>query len=606
MSKLKIAPGLSLPLELVTQTLAILAQKRKGKSYLARRIVEQLHHAGQQVVVVDPKGDWWGLRSAADGKHPGLPIVIVGGERGDVPLEPSGGEVVAKLVVEERVSVLLDLSLLRKHEVATFMVAFLENLYRLKAREIYRTPVMLVIDEADAIAPQTAHKTQPNMARMLGAADDIVRRGGQRGIGCMMITQRSAVLNKDVLSQIQVLVTLCTIAPQDLKAIESWIDVHGTRAQRDKLMESLPALPQGDAWWWSPGWPTAEGIFERKRSYPIDTFDSGATPKVGEKRREPKKLADVDLEALKRQMADTIERAKAEDPKALRKRVAELEKDLARTKSTSLELAGRAHNSQDDRVKELQRQLAEAQKKAKVVEKPVVTPAQIARLERVVKNAVNVSDDIKKHVAVLSEALAKARQPEIAYWGIDKETTPVTVSFGTSTPKTFVPKRVRQTVNGEKQGLSKCARALLVALAQRDHLSRAQLATLSGYSLSSSSFSNGVSEVYAAGHVVKESGRIAITNGGIAALEESGGIPPTVRTVGELRELWKSKISKAARAMFDVLLVHGAVYREALSEMSGYSITSSSFSNAISELHTNGIIEKSGREIALVRELRGT
>jgi hypothetical protein len=105
------------------------------------------------------------------------------------PLEATGGEVVAKLVTEERVSVLLDLSLFRKHEVATFMTAFLENLYRLKAREEYRTPLMLIVDEADAIMSQ---KPQPNELRMLGAGEDIVRRGGQRGIGCMLITQRSA------------------------------------------------------------------------------------------------------------------------------------------------------------------------------------------------------------------------------------------------------------------------------------------------------------------------------------------------------------------------------------------------------------------------------
>ena len=39
--------------------------------------------------------------------------MILGGERGHVPLEATGGDVVAKLVVEGRVSVLIDLSLLR-------------------------------------------------------------------------------------------------------------------------------------------------------------------------------------------------------------------------------------------------------------------------------------------------------------------------------------------------------------------------------------------------------------------------------------------------------------------------------------------------------------
>lgn len=326
MKNLEICADLSLPLDTVTQAVGILAKRRAGKSYLARRFAEQLHAAGQQLVIVDPKGDWWGARSAADGKSPGMPIVILGGDHGDLPLEVDSGAVVARLVVEERVSVLLDLSLLRKHEVSTFMALFLEDLYRLKAHAEYRTPLMLFVDEADAIAPQ---KPQPNEMRMLGAMNDVVRRGGQRGLGCCVITQRSAVLSKDVLTQVQVLITLRTMSPQDLAAIKSWIDVHGTVEQQKVLMGSLPSLPIGDAWFWSPGWPTDVGIFQRSHVLPISTFDSGATPKAGEVAVAPKRLADVDLDSVRRQMSETIEKAKENDPKALRARIQELEAAVA-------------------------------------------------------------------------------------------------------------------------------------------------------------------------------------------------------------------------------------------------------------------------------------
>lgn len=325
MKQLKLSKTLSLPLDVVTQTIAILAKRRAGKSYTMRRLAEQLLEEKQQIVIVDPKGDQWGIRSSADGKKAGYPIVILGGEHADVPLEVNAGEIVAKLVVEQRVSILLDLSMFRKHEIAVFMAIFLENLYRLKAREEYRTPVMLIIDEADAIAPQ---KPQKGEERMLGAIEDIVRRGGQRGIGNTLVTQRSAVLNKNVLTQAQMLVVLRTIAPQDLAAMKAWIDVHGTTEQGKELMDSLPSLPIGDAWFWSPGWPTEQGIFERTHILPIETFDSGATPKPGEKKIVPKSLADVNLEVLKEQMAATIEKAKADDPRELRKRIADLTKDL--------------------------------------------------------------------------------------------------------------------------------------------------------------------------------------------------------------------------------------------------------------------------------------
>lgn len=325
MKTIKISKEINLPLDIVTQTVAILAKRRVGKSYTMRRIAEQLLEANQQVVIVDPKGDQWGIRSSADGKKPGFPIVILGGEHGDAPLEVNSGEVVAKLVVEEHVSILIDLSSFRKHEIATFMAIFLENLYRLKAQEKHRTPVMLIVDEADAVAPQ---KPQKGEERMLGAIEDVVRRGGQRGIGCILVTQRSAVLNKNVLTQAQMLIVLRTIAPQDLSAMKAWIDVHGTLEEGKALMASLPSLPIGQAWFWSPGWPTDKGIFQLSQVLPISTFDSAATPKPGEKKVTPKNLADVDMEALKKQMKETIEKAKNDDPKVLKKRISELENEL--------------------------------------------------------------------------------------------------------------------------------------------------------------------------------------------------------------------------------------------------------------------------------------
>lgn len=56
------------------------------------------------------------------------------------------------------------------------------------------------------------------------------------------------------------LITLRTMSPQDLAAIKVWIDVHGTLEEQKVLMASLPSLPIGDAWFWSPGWPTDTGI----------------------------------------------------------------------------------------------------------------------------------------------------------------------------------------------------------------------------------------------------------------------------------------------------------------------------------------------------------
>lgn len=69
---ISLAENLSFPDDIVTQTIGILAKRRAGKSYTARRFTEQLARRGHQVVIVDPKGDWWGIRSSATGKRRGL------------------------------------------------------------------------------------------------------------------------------------------------------------------------------------------------------------------------------------------------------------------------------------------------------------------------------------------------------------------------------------------------------------------------------------------------------------------------------------------------------------------------------------------------------
>jgi DNA helicase HerA-like ATPase len=57
--KLNISDDLKLPLDFVTQTQAILAKKRVGKTYTAKVQAEELLKANQQIVAIDPTGAWW-------------------------------------------------------------------------------------------------------------------------------------------------------------------------------------------------------------------------------------------------------------------------------------------------------------------------------------------------------------------------------------------------------------------------------------------------------------------------------------------------------------------------------------------------------------------
>jgi hypothetical protein len=540
---IKIADSLTLPLDAVTQTIGVLAKRRAGKSYAARRLAEQLFQAGQQVVIVDPKGDWWGVRSSADGRAPGFPFVILGGEHADVPLEVSAGEVVARLVVEERVSALLDLSLLRKREVAAFMAAFLERLYRLKAHERFRDAMMLVIDEADAVGPQ---KPMTGEERMLGAAEDIVRRGGQRGIGCTMVTQRSAVLNKNLLTQCQILMALRTIAPQDLAALDAWIDAHGTQEQRRTLMSSLPSLPVGDAWVWSPGWPTEVGIFQRVHVLPIDTFDSGSTPRPGERRREPKTVAHVDLDALRRQMAETMERAKADDPRELRRQIADLQKQL------------------------------------KIASKPA--PAPVPVVERVEVSVLREQDAKRLEAAAnriggaASSVLEATRGVLAAIAAIGKVATPqalarpmvprAVVPTPTVRPDRVAPPRQRAEPVASANGLPVGERKILAAAAQYPAgVTREQLSILAGYKRSTRD--TYVQRLRERGFVEVSGALILATADGVEALGHDFEPLPTG---DELLTHWLDRLPDGeARILRCVASAYpGAVLRAALDDATGF------------------------------------
>ena len=77
--------------------------------------------------------------------------------------------------------------------------------------------------------------------------------------------------------QIEVLVCLRTIAPQDRKAMDEWIHVHGTTEERQELMESMASLPIGEAWFWSPGWLN---LFQRVKVRRRETYADLVGPEL--------------------------------------------------------------------------------------------------------------------------------------------------------------------------------------------------------------------------------------------------------------------------------------------------------------------------------------
>lgn len=321
------APGLPLPLQAVTETFAWIARRGMGKTYNSKRFMERLMEAGQQVIAADPLGVWYGVRLLEDGETPSpFQVLIFGGDHADVAITPDMGAAVALFLVDSGHSAVLDLSRFRPGEQIQFMVGFCEELFHAN-----RAPLHLILDEADIFAPQgsssgSKDKSDDSVSRCLGAVEALVRRGRVRGVGLSLITQRPAVLNKNVLSMCECLVCFRVSYTNDRKAISEWVKVHGTPEELDEMSRTLASLPVGSAWFWSPGWLE---VFQRIAFDKALTFDSSATPKPGEVVRSARPLEKLDLSGLAAKFENAVQTAKDEDPAYLREQIKELEAKLS-------------------------------------------------------------------------------------------------------------------------------------------------------------------------------------------------------------------------------------------------------------------------------------
>lgn len=566
--ELHVAKGLSLPLDAVTQTFGILARKGAGKTYTAAVFAEELIGAGLPVVILDPLGAFWGLRSSADGEKAGLPVTILGGEHGDVPLEPGAGKVIADLVVEQPGAYILDLSAFESNAAQDRFVAdFAERLYRLKAT--HREPLHLIVDEADSFAPQ---RPMPGQQRMLGAFEAIVRRGRIRGLGVTLITQRPAVLNKNVLTQIECLVVLQITGPQDRKAIDEWVAGNGTKEERDTLVASLAALQQGQAWFWSPAWLR---IFTQVQVRRRRTFDSSRTPEAGEV-LEPKRMAPVDLEKLKVRMADAIAKAKAEDPRTLQARIRELERER-----------------QDRPVSQPAPEV-----RIERVEVPVLN-GQVERLEAVVGDLRQIGDGMILAGTGLA-GVADSITAAIARVGSAVQVQPPMATMprpqsrpGPSRPVAAVSAPA-STPESDARPIGKAERSFLSVLAQFPAgATRSKASLLAGYSPKVSTTRGALATLRAGGYVVGSGSTgdlLRITEAGIAILgDDVDQLPaPGEALIG----WWIARLGKAEAAFLAVLTgaYPDSVTRTETAQLAGYEPTVSTTRGALARLRTLGLI----------------
>ena len=215
-TKLHLASNLAFGTDVITEVINIIAKRGSGKTYTATKLAEEMLAIGAQTVVVDPVGNWYGLRLGSDGRPKGgTDITILGGRNGDIPLEYTAGKLIAKTLVETGMSVILDVSLLPKPKQRRFITDFSEALLEYRKRD--PAPMHIFWEEAYRFMPQKMAKGSKN--EMLEATEELITMGRNFGIGGTIITVRSALVSKTVLSQASILVAMNTTGKSDKKTI---------------------------------------------------------------------------------------------------------------------------------------------------------------------------------------------------------------------------------------------------------------------------------------------------------------------------------------------------------------------------------------------------
>lgn len=580
--KLNISPDIKIPLDIATQAVCIFGIRGAGKTNTASVMAEELLRAHVPIAIIDPTDAWWGLRSSRDGKGEGFPVFIFGGSHGDVPLKETDGRVVAEFVAKEGLPVIVSLRHLRKAAQRRFVREFCEELYHLKGKDEHRSPLTVFIDEAPLFVPKNP---LGDVAFTVGAVEDLVARGRNVGFGVVLIGQRPVAVNADVRSIADTIITHRITGPLDRKEFSKWLEENATVEKMDEVLGSLPSLKDGEAWFWSG----ALGITTRAQVRYRDTFDSSKTPKIGTKIIAPKRLAEVDVEALKRRMASNVAEAEANDPKALRARVAELSKQLAAAqKAQAAPKPATVDPAQVEAIRH-QAKLDAASGLASII----AGRANLIR-DMGIDIAATVKEKFAEHERFMREVVSNTVKAVEANRPTTVRTPPVS-----PTPA----RRSAPAAPVAIDGLTKAQARIMESLAWLvsigiERPSAKAVGLLSRIDPTGGYFSNTIGPLCSQGLVERSSGEVRLTDAGLASVE----IPASVTLAdyhARVREtLTQCRTGKTAE-MFDALVANGPgeMTAESLGTAVGVDHTGGYFSNNVGPLATLGLIERSRGQI---------
>jgi hypothetical protein len=551
--------------------IAILGKTGSGKSNAAKVIVEAGLDAGERICVIDPTGSWYGLRLGANGKPSKYAVVIFGGLHADVQIGPAHGQAVAEVVATSATPAVIDTRLMTVGERTAFFTAFAQTLLRRN-----KGPLRLVVDEAHLFAPQ-GRVADPRSGEMLHAANNLVSLGRSIGLRIVLISQRPAKLHKDSLTQVETLVAMRVIAPQDRRAIEDWIGEWADPAKGKEIIASLPSLPTGDAWIWSP----EAGVLKREHFPLARTYDSGKAPSGEDGAPE---LQPLDLEAVSALLDKAAADIKANDPRALKAEVARLSRELA---AVNKHAPAVAPSWPDQREK-----YAAAQARARDLETAIDT----------------MNDRLNAVWARFCVPIAEMQEAQNECFAVrNRLLTPPqrrVAAAPAPVPRQPIPTREPRQSEGNGAVPHGCAKPLAaLAGVYPAGMTEAQWATAAGYKRTGGTWQAYRSRLRGAGLIESRGGLWFATEEGAGAVGDVELPPPPGP---DLARWWAAKIHGTPKLVEALIEAWPQMLaKDDLAERIGMTASGGSFQAYVSRLRSPGLIEQHGGGIRLSDEVMG-
>lgn len=216
---------------LLRTRLLVQASSGGGKSWLLRRLMEQLF-GKVQVIVIDPEGEFATIREKYG-------YVLVG-KGGETPADKRSAALVAHKLLELRASAVCDLYEVKPADRHSWVRLFLESL--IDAPKKLWHPVIVIVDEAHVYSPEKGAGESEASEAMIGLAT----RGRKRGFCAVFATQRLGKLRKDAAAELTNILIGQTFIDIDRKRAAEALGI-APNEQRE-FYNDLRLLKPGNFW----------------------------------------------------------------------------------------------------------------------------------------------------------------------------------------------------------------------------------------------------------------------------------------------------------------------------------------------------------------------